>query len=78
MAQTIRLHGGPWHGRVTAVEDGRDHFHIIEPVADAIERAIKAEAPEEGVQVVPTREGMYSRAHNSKTDYEWDGWRSHD
>jgi hypothetical protein len=74
MAQTIRLHGGPWHGQLTAVEDGRDHFHIIEALPDFNRYADSI--PTDGT--VPTREGMYSRIHDSKTEFEWDGWRSHD
>lgn len=71
MAQTITLHGGPWHGQVRAVEDDRDHFHILgmmEPITGTFE--LPAD--------MRKREGMYSRIHNSKTEFEWDGWRSHD
>lgn len=83
MAQTIHLNGGPWHDRVTAIEDGRDHFHIIEPVEDIIARGIAL--PHEGDEfaTVTTREGMYSQVHQSTGrplpgEFEWDGWRSHD
>ena len=31
MAQNVHLNGGPWHDRKIAMEDGRDHFHILEP-----------------------------------------------
>lgn len=74
MAQTVNLHGGPWHGRTTAVQEGRDHFHIIEP-----EEPLASLLTDEDIPTsVKTREGMYSRIHNSKTEFEWDGWRSHD
>ncbi|QKN87748.1 hypothetical protein IXEL_48 [Microbacterium phage Ixel] len=83
MAQTIHLNGGPWHGRVTALEDGRDHFHIIEPVEDVVARELNMPHPEGEFATVTTREGMYSQVHdiNSrpiKGEFEWDGWRSHD
>lgn len=71
MAQTVRLHGGPAHGQTRAVQDDRDHFHIIEP-NPLYELGVNDDT------VLPTREGMYSRIHNSKTEFEWDGWRSHD
>lgn len=78
MAHTVHLNGGPWHGRATSVPEGRDHFHIIEPVDDAVERAIKASTPEEGFQTLPVREGMYSQVQGRPGEFEWDGWRSHD
>lgn len=83
MAQRIHLNGGPWHDLETSVPDGRDHFHIIESIEDIISRELKMPHPEEGVQVVRTREGMYSQVHDInrkpvRGEYEWDGWRSHD
>lgn len=41
MAQRIHLNGGPWHDKEVVVEDGRDHFHIIEPAVDLIARELK-------------------------------------
>lgn len=80
MAKTIRLHGGPWHGQLVALEDGRDHMHIREAVQDAIDRAINTAAPEDGeiFARVPVREGTYSRVFGSPNDFEWDGWVTHD
>lgn len=78
MAQTVHLNGGPWHGRTTTVPDGRDHFHIIEPVEDAVARALEASSPEEGFTTVQSREGMYSQVRGVRGEFEWDGWRSHD
>lgn len=80
MAQTIHLNGGPWHGRTVAVEDGHDHFHIIEPAEEMLGRAI-AEASQDSDEtfaVIRTREGMYSQVQGRPGEYEWDGWRSHD
>lgn len=81
MAQTIHLNGGPMHDQQVAIPDDRDHFHIIEPASDAIQRAIqemKDEDTEQKFQRVPLREGMYSRVQGYPGEYEWDGWRSHD
>lgn len=73
--QKILLHGGPWHGRIVAVQDGRDHIHIVEPVgrlADLFD--------DDSTQptTVETHEGTYSVVRYSPTDFEWDGWISHD
>lgn len=78
MAREVRLHGGPWHGRVVAIEEGRDHIHIREAVQEAIDRVLK-EAPEDaGFAQVPIREGMYSRVFGMPNEFEWDGWRTHE
>jgi hypothetical protein len=80
MAQTAHLHGGPWHGQTVTLEDGRDHFHIIEPV----EPLLLKESDTTFTANLATREGMYSRVRDVRPnpdgvlDYEWDGWRSHD
>lgn len=77
MTHAVRLHGGPWHGRTVAVQDDRDHFHIIEPVMLPTE----FEEPDDDTPVdsqVKVREGMYSQVRASPGDFEWDGWRSHD
>lgn len=68
VARVINLHGGPYHGQTMALEDGYDHFHVSCPdLAHA----------EEG-DMVPIREGMYSKVAGRPNDFEWDGWRSHD
>lgn len=80
MAQTIHLNGGPWHDRVVAIEDGLDHVHVMEAVPDAIRRAILDETMQEGFNVVPLKEGTYSRVSGPqyRNEFEWDGWLSHD
>ena len=78
MAPTIHLNGGPMHDQHVAIPDDRDHFHIIEPVDDAVQRALQAPADSDSIEVVSTREGMYSRVQGYPGEYEWDGWRSHD
>ncbi|WNN96075.1 hypothetical protein SEA_SCHIMMELS22_44 [Microbacterium phage Schimmels22] len=79
MYQNVHCNGGPWHDRRVAVENGRDHFHIIEPVADVVAREMtKEHDADEGLQVVHTREGMYSQVRGVPGEFEWDGWRSHD
>lgn len=77
MAQNIHLNGGPWHDRIVVLEDGRNHFHIIQPVDEAVAAALVA-PPEEGFQVVQTREGIYSQVQGTPGEYEWDGWVTHD
>jgi len=62
-ARTVRLHGGPWHSRVTVLPADRDHFHILE---------FDPSSP------VEPREGTYSRVLGHPYDFEWDGWVSHD
>lgn len=78
MAKTITLHGGPWHGRTTAIEDGRDHIHIVEPINDAVKRVLEEAEGDQEFITVPMREGTYSRVAGRPDDFEWDGWRSHD
>lgn len=78
MAVTIHLNGGPWHDRKVALEYGRDHFHIIEPVEDAVDRALKAPSEGDALEVVKTREGTYSQVRSVPGEFEWDGWVSHD
>lgn len=75
MAVTVHLNGGPWHGRTTAIPEGRDHFHIIEPNVDW-SAAITAE--ENTPVALPTRAGTYSAVRGYPGEFEWDGWRSHD
>lgn len=76
MAQTIHLHGGPWHGQTHALEDGRDHFHVLSPMTPA-EIFKKAKDDGSAISRVPKKEGTYSRVGSSQ-DFEWDGWTSHD
>lgn len=78
MAQRIRLHGGPWHGRTVEIPDNRDHFHIIEPVEEIARYFINAPTESEAFETAQTREGTYSRVQGYPGNYEWDGWRSHD
>lgn len=80
--QKIHLNGGPWHDKDTALPEGRDHFHIIEPVQDVIARELNMPHKEGEFEVVQTREGMYSQVHTVDGrvlpgEYEWDGWRTH-
>lgn len=75
---TYHLNGGPWHGRKIALDANRDHFHLLEPVEEAISRALQAPSLEEGIEVVKTREGTYSVIRGYPGEMEWDGWVSHD
>lgn len=72
----VKLHGGPWHGKKVELPSDQNHFHIAGPTDEVIEYfnpdTISPEA------TVPYREGMYSAAHGSTEDYEWDGWRGHE
>ena len=77
MARRVRLHGGPGHGSVVAVGDGKTHFHIIQPVPEASLEGRDA-TEDTSLEVVPTREGMYSQVRGSQDDFEWDGWRTHE
>lgn len=74
MAEVITVHGGPWHGRITSIPDGRDHFHILQPTGEPRDMV---DDPEATIETLPIKEGMYSRV-GSTHDFEWDGWRSHD
>lgn len=84
MAYEVFLHGGPWHGRRVAIEDGRDHIHILEALQEAIDRAIQAAPPADQIfATVPVREGTYSQIRNVSGqvvpgEFEWDGWVTHD
>ncbi|QIG58136.1 hypothetical protein SEA_ZEPP_48 [Microbacterium phage Zepp] len=81
-AMRIHLNGGPMHDQLVDVPDDRNHFHILESPADAIQRAIRdmtePPSPEQGLQRLPLREGMYSQVRHYPGEFEWDGWRSHD
>lgn len=81
MAPEIHLNGGPLHDQHFVIPDDRDHIHIMEPAADAVQRAIqemKEDTPQSGFQRLPLREGMYSQVRGYPGEFEWDGWRSHD
>ena len=72
MAQAVRLNGGPWHGRLTAVPDGHNHFHIrelVSPTAD-FDQLVDG--------TVQYREGTYSQVAQRPGEYEWDGWVTHE
>lgn len=69
MAQHIKLHGGPMHGKEVALQDGVNFFHIAKPL-DPIGIYAEADAPIES----NIKQGTYSRVRDS-TDFEWDGWR---
>jgi hypothetical protein len=80
MAHDVLLWGGPWHGQLVAVQDDRDHFHILVPF-----QVGEHELPNGLLipETIHTREGMYScvkksRIDGTHEDYEWDGWTSHD
>lgn len=74
MAQTIRLHGGPRHGIMVALEDDQNHFHVMEEVFDPMTFLEDPDTEEDAV--IEVRTGMYSRVGKSG-DFEWDGWRNH-
>jgi hypothetical protein len=82
MAQRIHLNGGPWHDRLIAVEDGADHFHIVEPNPEFFKAFRSQEVPPLDPDNLPVREGMYSQVGRTGTpvrgEFEWDGWTSHD
>lgn len=71
--RTITLHGGPWHGRIVSLEAGANHFHVVEPTGPIFGQ------PDTYNQVA-YREGTYSQVSGPKnrTDFEWDGWTTHD
>lgn len=80
MAKNVHLNGGPWHDRFVVIEDGADHFHVMEAVPDAIRRAIRQDDLTEGFNQVHLKEGTYSVVSGPqyRNEFEWDGWLSHD
>jgi len=60
---------------VVAVQEGRDHFHVIAPIAQP--PLYVEQDPDEPGQI-QTREGTYSVVRYSPDDFEWDGWVTHD
>lgn len=79
MNEIIQLHGGPNHGERRSIQQNRDHFHILGVIPGNVDHILKpAEDGEDlSLREIPKREGMYSRVGRS-SDFEWDGWRSHD
>jgi len=70
MKQVVTLHGGPWHGRTSTLEDSRsNHFHI--------QSVSTKQLDESGAESLQARNGMYSRVGKTE-DFEWDGWVDHE
>lgn len=61
------------HGEEIALRDGNDHFHIREVTPPQF---VYGEVGNPS-DLVNYREGMYSRVGHSRTEFEWDGWRTH-
>lgn len=74
MGQDVKLHGGPWHGQVVTVEDGRYHFHLLAPAEEPMNWLIHPEDP----TPIRKKEGTYSRIAGMPGNFEWDGWVTHD
>jgi len=72
MAHAIHLNGGPWHDKVVAIEDGRDHIHLVMPDIDPAKMLDPTAAGER----VPVKEGTYSQVLGEPDQFEWDGWGS--
>lgn len=76
-ARTVRLHGGPYHGKAVAIPVGNDHFHIVgwDPVS--LLKGITED--QDNPSNVETREGTYSQVsgRGNENEFEWDGWVSH-
>lgn len=72
--RTITLHGGPWNGRIVSIEVGANHFHIAEPTGPIFGQ------PDTYNRALAYREGTYSQVSGPRytTDFEWDGWITHD
>ena len=60
------------HGKKMALPDDWDCLFILGADIPAVSIGTEDEYP----TTIATRKGMYSRAHNSTTDFEWDGWRT--
>lgn len=73
MAETVTLHGGPWHGRIVTIEQG-SCFTIAGEFHGNLQDMLKD--PTNAARYVGYKEGHYSRVGNSH-DFEWDGWRDH-
>lgn len=84
MGKVVHCNGGPWHDKQVELLEDADHFHIVEPVEEAIKRALAESNPElGGFQRLPVREGTYSQVGGRTGqivpgEFEWDGWVSHD
>lgn len=75
-AKTVHLNGGPWHNRVVSIDSDLDHFHISEPMPDAIRRALLAGDIHPGFQELRLNQGTYSQVSGPqyRNEFEWDGW----
>jgi hypothetical protein len=69
----VKLHGGPWHGRIIALPDDKDHFHILGSATETAQEYTE----EDEIKPVELRSGMYSRVVRCPNDFEWDGWVGH-
>ncbi|QWS69714.1 hypothetical protein SEA_WILLIAMSTRONG_47 [Microbacterium phage WilliamStrong] len=70
----VTLHGGPMHGQQVGVPEGANHVHI-RGFSPRTARFITSEATTN--DTMPIRDGIYSSAHGSATEFEWDGWKDH-
>ncbi|QCW22316.1 hypothetical protein SEA_LUNA18_48 [Microbacterium phage Luna18] len=72
--RTITLHGGPWHGRIVALELGANHFHVREAIGPIFGVPSTYDTP------MSYREGTYSQVSGPHypNEFEWDGWTTHD
>jgi hypothetical protein len=69
--QTVKLHGGPMQGRLVVLHEGANVL-LVEGFDGP---AIVGNPAQPNLEPRRVREGRYSRAHGSKTDFEWDGWK---
>lgn len=76
MGQGIRLHGGPWHGREIVIQDGANSLVIRQPIVGLLNLPPWGTEAELADTPIQHRDGTYSRAHKSDTDFEWDGWKT--
>ncbi|WNM75093.1 hypothetical protein SEA_MORRIGAN_48 [Microbacterium phage Morrigan] len=75
-SKTVHLNGGPWHDRVVAIDDTLNHFHVAEPLPDAIRRGLLSGELQPGFQPLKLRQGTYSQVSGPqyRNEFEWDGW----
>ncbi len=76
-AKTVRLHGGPYHGRTVDIPADHNHFHIVGMNPASLLRGITED--QDNPANIETREGTYSQVSgpNNRNEFEWDGWVSH-
>lgn len=72
MAKAVKLFGGPWHGKEIAIPDEWNCVHLAETPVIGQQMFME---PSDTIEHIPIREGHYSSAHNSSTEFEWDGWK---